>query len=298
MFNNKKRENMEKKLRNFEENYAELIEFCKRERRLPRSEFGKEEGRLKSFMKRYKDDPRIIEIKERYFKNKSFDENYKDLVEFCKRESRLPCIRYGKGEIRLVGFISNYKNDPRIIGIRKEYSRKGKNFDENYAELVEFCKRENRLPQSKFGKEESRLSSFMKNYKNDPKIIKIREYYRSKSHFGRRKSKFEENLKDLIEFCEREDRLPHATYGKEGDSRLGSFIRRYRDDPRIIEIKERYIRNKSFDENLQDLIEFCERGNGLPNRRIENGRLMGFMKRHKEDPRIIAIKKKYSKRGA
>ena len=297
---------MEKKRKNFDENYAELVEFCKRENRLPYNGYGKNETRLAGFMKNYKNDPRIIEIKEKYSrKGNSFDENLQDLIEFCEKENRLPQSSYGKEEGRLKGFMKNYKNDPRIIEIKEKYSRKGNSFDENLQDLIEFCKRENRLPQSKFGKEEGRLKGFIQRNESDPTIIEIKEYYCSRSHFGGGKSKFEENLKDLIEFCERENRLPHTntTCGKEEDSRLGGFIWRYKDDPRIIAIKRKYFRNKSFNENLQDLIEFCERENKLPsynhhNRRIEDGRLMSFMQRYKDDPKVMIIKKKYSKRGA
>lgn len=186
----------------------------------------------------------------------------------------------------------------KLITIKniKKMEKKRKNFNENYAELVEFCKRENRLPQNRFGKEDNRLRSFMCRYKKDPRIIEIREHYRK--HPGGGGSKFDEILQDLIEFCERGNRLPLPKCGKD-ESRLSNFIYVYKDDIRIVEIKEKYSKNKSFNENLQDLVEFCKRENKLPQEsHSEGSRLRSFMKRYKEDHKIIAIKKKYSKRGA
>lgn len=234
-------------------------------------------------------------------KRKNFEENYVELVEFCKRENRLPQTRFGKEESRLNGFIQKYRDDIRIVEIREKYS-KNKSFDENLQDLIKFCKRENRLPLGSHGKEEDmRLKGFMERYKKDPRVIEIREYYRRS--FGKGVSKFEEGLKDLIEFCKKENRLPLQKFGKE-ENRLRGFMERYNDDVRIVEIREKYSRGgKSFNESLQDLIEFCERENRLPLPKFgkEEGRLKGFIQRYEKDPRIIAIKKKYSKyskRGA
>ena len=237
---------MEKKIKNFDENLQDLIKFCEREGRLPRTSLEKEEARLGSFVKRHKTDSRIIEVKERFSKNKSFEENLQDLIEFCKRENRLPHDRYG-------------------------------------------------------GKEDSRLKAFIQRYKKDPRIIEIKKYYCKQNHSERGCSNFEENLQDLIRFCEREGRLPDPSYGGEG-GRLNGFTQRYKDNLRIIEIKEKYRRKvKNFDENLQELIEFCKKENRLPHSgcgKEEDSRLGGFVYNHRNDPRIIAIKKKYSKRGA
>lgn len=287
---------MEKKRRNFDENYAELVKFCEKEGKLPQPGLGKEGMRLKSFIQRNEDDPRVIKIKEKYSKFKSFDKNFKALIEFCEKEGRLPRSEFKK-EIRLKSFIDRHKNDPRIIEIKEKYSRRN-SFDENLQDLMEFCKKENRLPNGNKGREESRLSGFMKNYKKDPRIIEVREYYRRSFRGG--KPKFDESLKDLIEFCEREGRLPRSGHGKE-DNRLKSFINRYKDDCRVVEIREKYSRKgNSFNENLQDLVKFCEKEDRLPQSGFgkEEGRLRGFISSYKSNSKVMIIKKKYSKRGA
>lgn len=166
------------KIKSFEESLQELIDFCKRENRLP----SKENNRLKGFLARHRADPRIIEIKNNYCngfggrKPRFFDENLKDLIEFCEREGRLPSQRYDRKEIKLVGFLRYYKNDSRIIEIKRKYLRRGNSFEENLQELAEFCERENKLPS---GCENPRLNRFIYSYRDDPRVIDIKKKYSS-----------------------------------------------------------------------------------------------------------------------
>ena len=59
-------------------------------------------------------------------------------------------------------------------------------------------------------------------------------------------------------------------------------------------LDSKYSYYSSFEENLEELKEFCEKYNRLPQSKIES-RLSGFMYYHKEHPQIVSILEKYRK---
>lgn len=162
------------------------------------------------------------------------------------------------------------------------------------SDLVEFCERNKRLPNSSVKGIESKLYRFLYKNRSNPEVSELVNKYRSRSEFRT----FNENLNLLIEFCEKNGRMPRSSVSNEMS--LYVFYNRIRDKNKtVIELCRKYNvkRNKSFKENLNELIKFCEDHNRLPStnsRTKEESRLYSFIKRYREtSSKISSICDKY-----
>ena len=164
-----------KERKSFEDNLSYLKKFVREYNRLPNKLGNKDEKRLQTFIYTHKSRPEIIEIVNQYRKNRSFEENLKDLKEFVRENNRLPISKISS---RLTGFIQSYKSHPEIIEIVNQY-RKLCPFEESLERLKEFVKVNNRLP-SRRDKIERRLEAFVYNHKSHPEVSEIIEKYRRK----------------------------------------------------------------------------------------------------------------------
>lgn len=221
---------------NFNEKLQELKEFCKSYQRLPNKRKNNEEERiLYYFLNRNRTTSEIKELTNLYSRKRSFEEVIKRLEDFCEIYQRLPDVRKENAEEkRLCIFLYSHKDDPRIVKLRETY-RKNNTFSENLEELRNFCGRYHRLPTTGKGRSELRLRSFLERYRKvNPEIEELYKTYKVLKGF-------DETLKSLIEFCKTNNRLPKRNREVwDEESRLKSFMERYKDKSEIDEIKKKY----------------------------------------------------------
>lgn len=102
--------------------------------------------------------------------------------------------------------------------------------------------------------------------------------------------KFDERLKELKEFCERENRLPNYRLMDEKELSLLNFINYYREREDIDAIVNKYKKKSSFERNLQELEEYFKKNGRLPtNSRDDNMTLYKFFNWYRSDERLKPI---------
>lgn len=225
----------------FDENLKDLKEFCERYNRLPRPTKYQDpsEPKLAAFMYYYKEDLRVIHIREKHrkVKFKSYEENLEDLRKFIEVYDKLPT----KDNKRLKSFIEQNRDKPEVAEIVEKNLSYNKAFSRNLADLEKFVKRFKRLPKSNSkDKLESRLDGFISNkHKFDPRVVSIT------TAFNKSSMAFNKNLEDLRKFVERYNKLPRRYNCVENGSRLESFYLKHKSHPEVSEIIEKYRRKKS-----------------------------------------------------
>ena len=98
-----------------------------------------------------------------------FNINLDNLIEFCKRNNRLPCSNGENGNLerRLYGFMYRNRHLDEIKNIHSKYRKVVyHSFQENLSEFINFYKINKRLPNSDSTLLESRLKSFYHNHKD------------------------------------------------------------------------------------------------------------------------------------
>ena len=173
---------------------------------------------------------------------KNKEEKKKEAIDFCIKNNRLPS-QYNSDEKKLYAFIIKYKDtDPEINEIYEKYKR---NLRITKKEAIDFCIKNNRLPQRNTSDqyEKSLYYFFLREKDRDPEIKKIYEKYRRRHGIVK---------KEVIDFCIKNNRLPNNSDPYE--RRLYYFIISYKDkDPEIKKIYEKY-RKKNFTEQIIDFL--------------------------------------------
>lgn len=290
---------MSKQIPPFKLRVQNLVKFCEENNRMPRpkSSGGSDyEGSLRSFSYTYRFNKTVRELREKYKINKTFDENLTELRSFCKRYKRLPKSYNGDPECRLNSFMNRHKNDKRIIKINDIYKPKPEsqysiNKSNWITELENFCKTHGRLPNSNHDKYESYLSGLRNRNKNNKKVVRITEMYRSRS----KPKNYDENYKDLYNFVNLNKRLPRMSI-KGDERRLASFMTRYNYKDEVSKLVRDYKSYNGYKDNLDELIEFILLNDKLPkyNGKDKNEfRLCAFMTRHRNEIEINELITKY-----
>lgn len=228
-------------------------------------------------------------------KSRTFKENLDDLIDYCNTNKRLPRTSDPNGS-RLRAFMNRNKDRYTVANLMDKYRkfkvRSRKPIDLNIIEeLKSFCESFNRLPNPRYGYEESRLNNFRIKMKDDPEVMSINEKYRKRS-----RSSYETNLQDLKEFVAKHNRKPKINVREE--SRLGGFVQRYSEDTNVKDLIGKYKTYRTKSENIRELEEFVETHNRLPRNGVkgDEDRLQSFMSRNSKNIRVREIKAKYSKR--
>lgn len=153
----------------WEEGLKQFEEFCRINKRLPRSDRHKGELKLSNFKNRYKDKPEVMDIVRRYrFKSisKSYEESFKEFKLFLETNGRLPMVGNNRDETRLQGFMRRFRYKNEVNELVDKY-RIYNNYRMNLKLLEEFIDINGRLPKHNLSdKSEFRLCIFMKRHED------------------------------------------------------------------------------------------------------------------------------------
>lgn len=287
------------KEKTFEEKFEELEKFCEKNDRLPRASVESEKQYLnflrwgiknnivgfKELNDKYKKKPINFSYSEveswytKYGKNpvykKNGDKYENDLFMFIK-------VKVAQGEQEYIALFKTHKRSPGPG-----------EFKYSYEYIKSWCESHGRLP-TQTTQEEKSLSKVI-SYRIARDIDK-EKYLELKKKYSRRVTSFE----DLINFCEREGRMPSGGGNRKRtkeEYRLYNFLHKHGKSEEVIKLKEKY--GKVFNHvTTKDYIDFCERegrmparGNGRPTTGYECS-LQSWYSRHKNDPEIIEAVKK------
>ncbi len=272
-----KKENKNMKTKTFKERrFEELEKFCEENNRMPDGSggHGKREAVLYDYFRHHKNEPEFKELYEKYKRKQKH--SIEELREFCEKNNRLP-NPYIKGEPGLYTFYSDHRNEPEFKELYEKYR---KIIRYSIEELREFCEKNNRLPNQ--SKDERGLYDYFYRRKNKPEFKELYEKYGGKER---------NSIKSLREFCEKNNRFPCSSIKNEVV--LYMFYSRHRNEPEFKELYEKY--NRTIRYSIEELREFCEKNNRLPNQYGEERGLYDYLRRHKNEPNFVELIKQYGK---
>lgn len=157
--------------------YFELEEFCKKNKRMPFANRSKEESRLYHIYYRDRDKPKFKELHDKY-SSKQKRYSYSELLEFCKKNKRMPIANKNCYERALYAFFVKHNTEEKFIDLHDKYSKKRKSF--TIEDLEKFCEEHNQLPRGHYTAEsdnERLLFGFYSRHRHEPEFIKLREKY-------------------------------------------------------------------------------------------------------------------------
>lgn len=217
----------------------------------------------------------------------------RDLEEFFEKERRLP-RGYIESERSLYYFMTAHKKDSRLSHLFEaekiiEAGWRRHKFETDFQELLKHYYTYGKLPN------EGKLFRFINvgiaegNYK----IINFIDQVESRKRRGI-DGTFEMKLRDLIDFCERNKRLPQISDKEEISIR--KFMRKFKDNPEVSKIINTYEKKKkSFEDMLSDAQEYYELNGRLP-KMTENYGLYRFILQNRFNPKVKEIINTYSKK--
>ena len=276
--------------------YFELKEFCEMNKRMPVSNRSREENRLYHIYYRNSDRPEFKELHDKY-SSKQKRYSYSELLEFCERNKRMPVANKDDYENALYAFFVRHNTEKKFIDLYDKYSKKRKSF--TIEDLEKFCEEHNRLPRSYYTAEsdnERLLFGFYSRHIHKPEFIKLREKYGGRCN---KCSSKQYRYSELLEFCEKNKRMPTANKGSY-EKALYAFFVRHNTEEKFIDLRNKYgKKRKSF--TIKDLEKFCEEHNRLPrgNYASENNDerlLFSFFCRYKHKLEFIKLQEKYGRR--
>ena len=274
-----------------------------------------------------RNNPQVQALMKRFFKGLTLDELKQRIRTFAEDNDRWPkkyikSYSPSKEERSLSRYFDKYRdellqdNDFRSL---YEYfrDRDKLTFDEQYANVIGFCQRYDRLPTLPVKKElresvtdeewqaANSWAWLRNNFPNDERVKAISQEYGRKTL---REKEIKRRVKLLTEFINEKQRQPNNYYPEE--VQLCVYMNSLRISPhneredvkelmRLADSVKREVEDA--DELLEEYIRFCETNKKIPSRHSKDAYEVNLYKRVeyrkalKDNPRYLAVREKYKK---
>lgn len=309
-----------------EERLQILNAFVEQHDRLPKA--SEAEYKHWCYLYKYaKDNEQVQALIQRFHRFMTIDDMRQHIRAFAEQNDRWP-KRYvksyspSKEERRLSGFFAAYRDellkDDDFRRLYEYYRDRDKlTFDEQYAIVIGFCQRYDRLPTLPLKKElresitdEERQAAnswqwLRNNFHDDERIKAISQEYGRKTL---REKEIQRRVKLLTAFINEKQRQPNNYYSEE--VQLCVYMNSLRVSPyneredvkelmRLADSAKREVEDA--DKLLEEYVRFCETNKKIPSKHSKDAYEVGLYKRveHrktiKANPRYIEVREKYKK---
>lgn len=276
----------------FEECLDAVTEFCEEHGRFPGKKDDKDMRLTFSKLMNYKDRPEVISLIEKYGRKVVSQETKIQMMqEFTAKHGRKPL--YKESEMYRIWscMIGEDKGDPRVKAMRDKYCEVKMTQEERVAVMQEFCRKHGRKPKPS-EKEMYDIWHYMIDAgKTDERVIALREQY------GPKYKNWDDKIRMMEDFTQQHGRRPNK-FEKESYAIWRGMVWYRKNDPRVIELREKYAKTISLDEKICMMQEFTAKHGRKPSPKENEMHLIWAMmvQQVKKDQRIKVLCDKYGKK--